>query len=335
MSGDTQNADSIKARLLKALTVAQQAVCADTEGDRVTALTLYEVCVKELDDIIPFVPEGHARVMKNYSKVYTQRVVELKTEVSYTTQKEGQGLVPNFLIHFSEQVPAAVCNRPDVPVAIRRPFWLIRVLSMSVQTGVFITDDLYLSKDIWTQDGAYLFVKGFAAKTKYCEQMVDLMNGFPQVDLTNVDLVVRELDGFLKGAEAALKQLQKEIPHEISKSHKIDKQPNQAQRVWSAFRTRITESKKTEPSAAYNSYLPWLVSLLEACQALDSWLAYYSTAPLNSEPAVHRLKLISKHLYCGLCSFVSKDLFTLLSRHMRKLRESYSRLFPDNFLVEQ
>eukprot|EP01064_Diplonema_japonicum_P012266 TRINITY_DN19730_c0_g2_i1.p1 TRINITY_DN19730_c0_g2~~TRINITY_DN19730_c0_g2_i1.p1 ORF type:complete len:361 (+),score=58.90 TRINITY_DN19730_c0_g2_i1:66-1085(+) len=335
---EVANTESIKTCLLRALTLAQQAVSADTEGDRVTALTLYDVCVKDLERIIPFVPEGHAKVMKNYSRVYTQRVLELKMEVSSTVQKETGVVIPKFPIHFIEQVPPALGTRPEVPSHIRRPFWLMKVLSLSVQTGVYITDDLYSPKDVWTQDGGYLFVKGFVAKTRYCEQMVDLMGGFAQVDLTNVDLVAKELDVFMKGAEAALKQLQKEIPNEISKSTtstaKFDKQPSQAQRAWSAFRSRINESKKTEPSVAYNSYLPWLVSLLEASLALDAWLGYYSTAPLNSELAVHKLSTISSHLYFGFCSFVSKDLFTLLNRYIRKLRESYSRLFPDNFLIQ-
>ncbi|KAJ9437939.1 putative 40S ribosomal protein S33 [Diplonema papillatum] len=336
--------DVVKQSLIKALTLAQQAVCADTEGDRATALILYSESTKQLEEIIPFVPSEHAKVMTKYSSVYSRRVTELREELTCAESHDTQFVVPQFIVQFNERITPSTTKIPTPPASIRRPFWLMRILSQTVQSGANITPEVYVGKDVWTQDGAHLVVKAIPAKTKYCETVVDLLAGLQDLDTGNTALVARYLDEFLTSSDVAYKAVQRELPADAAQMQR----ENQAEqrtgsktahvaRAWSAFRNRLTDtsSKKTEPSVTYNSYLPWLVSLLEACQVVDAFIALYSSPsqPPGADAVLQRLYAISTRFYSGLCAFVLRDLFTLLYRHMRKLRESYSRLFPAHFLT--
>ena len=325
---------TIRLNITSALTVAQQAVCADTEGDRVAALTLYEEASRQLEEIIPFVPSEHAEVMVRYSGIYAKRVAELRDELALTARPPGALRIPQFTSNFIPQEPCTVLP-PELPILLRRPFWLMQLLSHSVQKGAMLTPDVYVPRLVWTQDGAHLAVRGVVAKTRYCEQMVDLLAGATGQELLSVEVGVlcHRLDELTEGAEDVWKQLQKALPRaDVDHStEQVEKsRVGQAQRAWMALRSRMTdasENKRTEPSVAYNSYLPWLVSVLESLQALDPLVAQSHPAPV-----LQRLHKLASHLYLCLCSFVLKDMFTLLYRHMRKLRESFSRLFPKSFL---
>eukprot|EP01061_Rhynchopus_euleeides_P022070 TRINITY_DN35973_c0_g1_i1.p1 TRINITY_DN35973_c0_g1~~TRINITY_DN35973_c0_g1_i1.p1 ORF type:complete len:344 (+),score=117.80 TRINITY_DN35973_c0_g1_i1:63-1094(+) len=334
-------AETIRVNLVRALSIAQQAVSADTEGDRVTALTLYEECSRQLEDVIPFVPQQHADVMARYSGIYTKRVAELKDEVTVTSSHSDDSFcIPKFTISF---VPAQLTAAPppETPVLLRRPFWLMKIISKTVQSGAMVTEELYIPRAVWVHDGAHLSVKGVVAKTKYCEQVVDLVSSYHMssqgLDTGDVTLLCHKLDQLLDGVEAAWKHLQKDIPR-ADVDHPADQadksRVGSAQRAWQALRLRMgdsSENKKTEPSVAYNSYLPWLVSLFESLQALDPIVAQFCNGS-PSEAVLQRLHRLSGHLYLCLCSFVLKDMFTLLYRYMRRLRESFSRLYPKDFL---
>eukprot|EP01060_Flectonema_neradi_P004827 TRINITY_DN13162_c0_g1_i1.p1 TRINITY_DN13162_c0_g1~~TRINITY_DN13162_c0_g1_i1.p1 ORF type:complete len:380 (+),score=71.84 TRINITY_DN13162_c0_g1_i1:46-1140(+) len=337
----------IRRNLVSALTVAQQAVCCDTEGDKSTALMLYGEAAKQLEEIIPFIPDGHADVLMKYSGVYNHRVSELRDELAREEARNSEYLVPEFAVQFNEH-PVPPNTTPEVPEhGVRKPFWLMAVLSTSLQSGAFITPDLYLTKEVWVQNGSHLVIKAVPAKTRYCECVVDLLAPFQSIDLTDAALVQKSLDGFLTNCEKAWKVLQKEIPsaeqHHTSNSQQQQQQQKDkkgtvsavSHRAWNALRSRMADnSKKTEPSVTYNSYIPWLVSLLEAAQSIDQLITYYASPYLTNEKISQRLTKISHHFYYTTCSFILKDAFTLLHRSMRKQRESYSRLFPAHFLQE-
>ena len=346
-SDSDSDSNRIRLGLVSALTVTQQAVCCDTESDKSTALVLYGEAIKQLEEIIPFIPHGHAEVLTMYSSVYTHRISELKDELAREEARNSKYLVPEFAIQFNEH-PVPPNTTPDVPEnGVRKPFWLMSLLSTSLQSGAFITPDLYLTKEVWVQNGSHLVVKAVTAKTRYCEVLVDLLAPFQSIDQTDITLVQRTLDYFLTNSEKAWKVLQKEIPtaeqHHTSGSQQQQNQQKDrkgtvsaaSHRAWNALRSRMTDnSKKTEPSVTYNSYIPWLVSLLESSQALDQLITYYASPYLANEGISQRLTKISHHFYYTTCSFVLKDAFTLLHRSMRKQRESYSRLFPAHFLQE-
>ena len=334
--------DLLKANIVQALTLAQQAVSADTEGDKATSLTLYEECSRQLEECIPFLPAPHAVVLTRHSAVYARRAAELKEEILGRTVKKLQ--LPEFPVAFAD-AGATAHPPPDTPALLRRPLWLMKMVSQSVQTAAQLTPQVRVTRDVWTHDGAHTAIRGVAAKTQYCEHLADLLaahqhafreDGFLR-DPARVSACLADIQ---EGADAAWKRLLRELPKADTDNPgaQADRaKVGHAQRAWLALRARVGEAgdgaARTEPSVAYNSFLPWLVSLLESLQSLDPIFAHFAAAPEAATPELQaRLARLSGHLFTGPCAFVLKDLFTLLYRYMRKSREAYSRLFPKNAL---
>eukprot|EP01062_Namystynia_karyoxenos_P003315 TRINITY_DN1117_c0_g4_i1.p1 TRINITY_DN1117_c0_g4~~TRINITY_DN1117_c0_g4_i1.p1 ORF type:complete len:381 (+),score=129.45 TRINITY_DN1117_c0_g4_i1:74-1144(+) len=330
----------IRERLVHALLSAQQAVCADTEGDKETALALYTESSAVLEQILPFVPVEHGRVMGAQSSIYADRAAELRAERVEMAADAAAAVVPHFAVHFVEQPAPPRPPSDAVPGAIRRPFWLMRQISQSMQDGAYFTEAVYVPKAVWYQHGAQQAVRAVGAKIRYCERLCDLLSQLLEAPIGDTTALVQALDEFLEQAEALLRQLHKEMPKAEQQEREavVAVTPQQpATRfgtAWNALRSRIADGKKaSEPSATYNSYIPWLVNVFENVQRIDKWILHFALPEHGSDAVTQRLHKLSSHFYFGPCAFVLRDMFLLLQRFMKKSRESYSRLFPDSFQV--
>eukprot|EP01065_Artemidia_motanka_P004046 TRINITY_DN11959_c0_g1_i1.p1 TRINITY_DN11959_c0_g1~~TRINITY_DN11959_c0_g1_i1.p1 ORF type:complete len:345 (+),score=96.00 TRINITY_DN11959_c0_g1_i1:54-1088(+) len=338
-AGPETTPEAIRGRLVHALVSAQQAVSADTEGDTDTALPLYSEASAVLEQILPFVPEGHAKVMAHNSSIYADRAAELRKEMIELAAGAGSaGVVPAFPVQFVERPPPPLPTE-SVPGTIRRPFWLMRQVSLSMQTGAYLTSAIFVPKAVWYQPGAHTIVKAVGAKIRYCENLCGLIERLLEAGTSSVPVLVRALDAFTEDAEGLLRSLHKDIPKAEQKDREaaVPSQHGRAKllaalrnpREWSS----ALRPQAREPDATYNSYIPWLVNVFETAQRIDLWIQVFARPEHGSDAVIQRLHKISTHFYFGLCAFVVRDMFLLLQRYIKRSQESYSRLFPHGFQV--
>eukprot|EP01065_Artemidia_motanka_P004047 TRINITY_DN11959_c0_g1_i2.p1 TRINITY_DN11959_c0_g1~~TRINITY_DN11959_c0_g1_i2.p1 ORF type:complete len:256 (+),score=37.66 TRINITY_DN11959_c0_g1_i2:54-821(+) len=209
-AGPETTPEAIRGRLVHALVSAQQAVSADTEGDTDTALPLYSEASAVLEQILPFVPEGHAKVMAHNSSIYADRAAELRKEMIELAAGAGSaGVVPAFPVQFVERPPPPLPTE-SVPGTIRRPFWLMRQVSLSMQTGAYLTSAIFVPKAVWYQPGAHTIVKAVGAKIRYCENLCGLIERLLEAGTSSVPVLVRALDAFTRTYRRRSKRTEKQ-----------------------------------------------------------------------------------------------------------------------------
>lgn len=319
--------------LVQAMSSLQQASAADMEGLSETAIALYQHSSERLSVLLPLVPIDHADVLAQHLASIKHRVDALKNDKVKGSNTRD---FPKFPVHFSPQ-PVPVGDGPfSAPhQTALRPFWLMHAMSDSMQTGAYITPDLYVTKHVWLQNGALTAVPYVPQKVKFLTALSEAMEPLQQLSLADSTQVLAGLDVFLKEAEEA-KQI---FDHEVGKKTGSVPQRGRLERGFRELLHKgqnVLKSWKLQQDAEYNAYFAWAVNALEQSQLFHRWTIYYSHNEECQRTAdvVERLHQVAAFFYFGVCIFLLQDMFVLLGRYLAKSRESLSRLLPSDVKFE-
>eukprot|EP00761_Pharyngomonas_kirbyi_P013843 gb/GECH01013872.1/.p1 GENE.gb/GECH01013872.1/~~gb/GECH01013872.1/.p1 ORF type:complete len:366 (+),score=102.50 gb/GECH01013872.1/:1-1098(+) len=336
---------TVDTRIKEAISIAHQAVEADKAGNIEKARALYSEAAHRLQQMIGFVPEGHSQIVKKYCTVYMNRATELKETLSRTPQQTtaGEHLAqtaptkqfqpPEFPVPFVEEEIPEIDIEPAPEDPHRRTFWLISLLLRTMRNGGFLTPELYISKAVWTQEGAK--IAATQAKAEFCSRMTDELRILKRKDPKNPQELCPSLDEFLLKSEGIHDVLIRKHPSlsntgDQSTGGKLLSFGRSIARGAGSWTMGLVANRGNKSSKHDNEpYVPWLIMLLEESMFLDDWLEHCREQ--NNQEATQKLERISVFMYNHVCIFVLHDLNHLLDRYLRKTRESLSRLFPKHY----
>lgn len=258
--------------------------------------------------------------------------------------------IPEFSHSEYQKIPADM---------VRRPFWLMNLLSTSIKSGAHISPNLYISRDVWFQkkiSGKHL--QNLHVKMMFCERLYIMLkelslNQNLLFSGTNKEstyaFLGERLDDFMKKAEKEYELLSKTIQN--SKTKKLFALGKIYSRVFSTNKkganvnnneTNLYEiaqqnSVTNGTNQGYDNvpYVPVLSKLFDHCQYLDDWFVhvvkYQKSLPSDSPEAFVKsvknvrqlLESIAIFLYFRLCGFVLSDLHILLEYYLRQMRDSF------------
>jgi hypothetical protein len=306
-----------------ALGSLQQATAADIEGCTASALPLYlNACVR-FESLLCFLPEAHADVVRRHVESVRQRIDVLRSEKG---SKGPEAELPQFPVEFR---PISLPEEgPFVmpAAAVLRPFWMMRVLSRSMQEGAFVTPDLFVPKEVWHQDGAATVVAFIGAKIRFLSTTFDAMEPFQKVThLGDARQLVKILDSFLRKAEAAKSAFDQEVG---KRADEAIAQRSRWERGVRELLHRGQQLWKTQQGAGFNTCVTWAVNVLGRAQILDPWIQSFLGVSGGPAEVLERLHKTSAFFFFGPCSFILQDMLLLCERYQEKSRESFSRLLP-------
>lgn len=309
--------DAYGESLVLALTVLQQGTAADFAGQREEAVELYTAAMSQLESVAPMLPaELGETVRRNVEEV------RRKTEGLRRT-REAKAVVapfPRFPIEFvSIPLPPEEYAVPREPFS--RVFWLMRSLERSIGSGAYLAPGLYVSKDVWMQEGGAGALKHIAAKIKYLAALCEAMD--PLRSMTTLGV-----------AASTRQQLQKFIDAESVLRDTLDydtgKRDAKAQKksVWDAFSRKAKNWRQQEGNLEL--CLTWAVNALEQGQLFERWWIYHTQTAATAEVNEIKTQLthISRQLYTGICQFLLQDAAVLIQRYQDKCAKSSVKLLP-------
>lgn len=319
-----------------ALAILQQASAADLAGETAVALPLYVSAASRFELLMPTIPSDHASVLLQHLEGIRQRAEVLRSEKN---RKVANVSYPSFPQQFQHQSIPLEDGRHAVPHAtVLRPYWLMQTISKSMQHGAFITPDLYISKDVWYQDGAAAIVTFVGPKVRLLTAICEALEPLQRVtSLSDKKPVNKVLDGFLATADRVKGIFDGEVGK--TKANTNIAQRSKVERgVWEFLHKgqSMLKNWKSQQDASYNSYVAWSVNVLEQSQLLNRWTQYFlqGEGATGFPDVLERLHNISAFLYYSCCSFLIQDMMLLAERFTEKSRESVSRFLPVDVKVE-
>ena len=344
-TGDGSWQGDARPQIQIALGLLQQATAADTEGATDVALKLYHETVSRFDNVINIVPPQYASVIAKHMTTTKQRLETLKKEKSLggvTTASSNS--FPAFPINFIAQPLPVYDEQASAPPAatVLRPFWMMHLLSQSMQSGAYITPSIYVSKSIWLQDGATTVVAGIGPKVKYLSVLCELLHDVQLLSHSDPRKFAKGLDEFLQGADECYNLFAQEVGKKGANSGAgADGAPmpqrskfNRGVRELLHRGQSVLKSWKLNQDATYSSYIAWAVNVFEQAQLFDRWIHYFSESSEAPPEILERLHRVATVFYVGPCRFLLHDMFLLVERYTERSRESISRLLPGNIVLK-
>lgn len=324
--------------IVTAVSLLQQASAADAEGNAELASKIYtEVCTR-LEGQLPYLPPEHQELTAKHLHSIKQRIQVIRDE---KLRPSAASDYPKFVVAFKEH-PTPVEDTRDVlpPSTILRPFWLMRLISKSMQSGAYVVPGIYVSKAVWTQDGALSTVTVIPQKVKYLGSLCEALEPMQAVSASDEKKFIQALDNFLQLANSLRVQYVADVG--AAKANLSTVAVPHRSKLELGFRELLNKGKnllsnwKIQQNATYSEYLAWAVNALEQAQLFDRWITFFSTTTRGnvSVDVMDRLHRISAYFYFWPCRIVLQDMFFLLERYMSKARESLSRLLPVDIVLQ-
>ncbi|KPI83848.1 hypothetical protein ABL78_7114 [Leptomonas seymouri] len=317
------NAETSVEALREALTVLQQATALDFSGDLENAVEAYTAAVTHFDAVVEVLPPDLAEtVRRNTEEV--RRKIDMLRRSRWT--REQSSLFPSFTIQFVPTTTPVEDYR--VPhSAFSRVFWLMRLLKRSIQQGAFLTPSLYVSRDVWLQDGGRASLRFISAKTKYMSALCSAMEPLRSMTtLGDISKTERSLRRFVDEE----RELRSSLDNDIGLVKDVKPQKKS---VWGALAKKA--KSWTHQESSYDLCLTWAVNALEQGQLFERWYVYFAQAargvspvPSGIEVTLDLLQHIGVQLYTGLCVFLLHDMTVLVERYQVKCMKSVTRLLP-------
>jgi len=243
---------------------------------------------------------------------------------------------------------------------VRRPFWLMRLLARSMREGAHVSQNLYVSRDVWYQkDANQKYLAHLGPKVQFCERLYILLKELHMYEehllakenqLQNLAHLDEKITEFMKQAEREHEVLSKAI--QSSKSKKMFGIGKIYSKVFSGSSSKKASGDASGVSGdsgsaagagsgaddAQTPYVPVLIKLFDQCQFVDKWYSYVDELSKTNtdEPTLerttkiknvrHSIESMSMLLYLRLCSFVLQDMHTLLECYLRQMRDSFEDL---------
>lgn len=317
------NTETSVEALMEALAVLQQATALDFSGDVESAVEMYIAAVSRFDAVVEVLPADLAdTVRRNTEEI--RRKIDMLRRSRWT--REQTSLFPSFTIQFvPAPIPVEDYRVPRSPFS--RVFWLMRLLERSIQSGAFLTPSLYVSRDVWLQDGGGGSLRFISAKIKYMSALCTAME--PLRSMTTLGDIVKT-EKCLKKFVDVERELRGSLDSEIGLVK--DAKP-QKKSVWGALAKKA--KSWTHQESNYDVCLTWAVNALEQGQLFERWYIYFAQAakgvspvPPGIEVILDLLQHIGVQLYTGMCVFLLHDMTILVERYQVKCEKSVTRLLP-------
>lgn len=329
--------------LSHALSRLQQASAADLAGESEDAAALYLGACARLEEVVVYLPQPFRESIHQHIQTARYRVDELRGDAS-----KGPCLYPRFPVEFTAAPAPVGTGVPfKVPISVvRRPFWVLGQLSKSMQSGAFLTPDLYVSKAVWQQVGGGEAVPYLGPKVRYLSGLCDALEPF-SADVSrmgNVGVLLRLLDTLIATGEDLQGIYDAETGHKtdgtiVSKGGS-GKKSLLKRGVGSLLSKGISIVKifKGRTDVSYPAYLAWGANVLEQGKVFDLWVQHFSSTDERQQgtyaAVLDRLHRLSAFIYFGPCTLMLRDAFLLSQRYVERSREAASRLLPVEAVVD-
>ncbi|KAI5685549.1 hypothetical protein MNV84_04750 [Leishmania braziliensis] len=309
--------------LMEALAVLQQATALDFSGDVEDAVEMYIAAVTCLDAVAEVLPADLAETVKRNTEAI-RRKIDILRRSRWT--HEQTALFPSFTIQFVPvPIPIEDYRVPRSPFS--RVFWLMRLLKRSIHQGAFFTPSLYVSREVWMQNGSGASLRFVGAKIKYtsalCSAIEPLQSMKTLGDIEKTEVHLRRFVDIER-------ELRSTLDSEIGRV-KDAKQPKKS--VWGTLTKKAKSWAHQESN--YDVCLTWASRALEEGQLFERWHIYFAQAVKGVSPVppgiqliLDLLQYIGVQLYSGLCVFLLHDMTMLVERYQCKCQKSVARLLP-------
>lgn len=303
--------------IIHALTILQQATSAELT-DVEEAMELYVAASGYLSSISGLLSEEFADVARKNIEEIRLKIDNLRR---IRWMKEQPKYFPEFQLQFV-RIPIPVEDFVVPTSSFSRVFWLMRMLQLSMHKGAFFTKSLFVSKDVWHQDGNTLCLHHLGSKQRCFSTLSQAIQPINTIhSLGNSDEILPVLKNFRDIAEDQVKNLAVEM------GEKTSLQPPKKD-IWKAIQRSLLH---TRADVKFDNFLASCSTLFEQCQCFERLHLYFSEGDLNDSQCsaiIDILTQISKILYSGPCIRVLRDMITLVDRYHHKSRKSVCSLLP-------
>ncbi|KAK7194437.1 hypothetical protein NESM_000360300 [Novymonas esmeraldas] len=309
--------------LMEALAVLQQATALDFSGEVEDAVEMYIAAVTRLDAVAEVLPPDLAETVKRNTEEVRRKIDMLRRS---RWARDQTSFFPSFTIQFvPAPIPIEDYRVPRAPFS--RVFWLMRVLERSIQQGAFFTPSLYVSREVWMQDGGGASLRFVGAKIRYTSALCSAMEPLRSMTtLGDMDKTEKHLRKFVD----IERDLRTTLDSEIGRVK--DAKP-QKKSVWGALAKKA--KSWTHQESNYDVCLNWVSSALDQGQLFERWHIYFAQAAKGVSPVppaiqsiLDLLQHIAVQLYSGLCLVLLQDMTILVERYQCKCQKSVTRLLP-------
>ncbi|GET89528.1 hypothetical protein, conserved [Leishmania tarentolae] len=308
--------------LMEALAVLQQATALDFSGDVEGAVEMYIAAVTRLDAVAGVLPAHLAETVQRNTEAI-RRKIDMLRRSRWT--REQTTLFPSFTTQFVPvPIPIEDYRVPRSPFS--RVFWLMRLLKRSIHQGAFFTPSLYVSREVWMQDGCGASLRFVSAKTKYISALCNAMEPLRSMTtLGDIEKTEMHLRKFID----VERELRSTLDREMGRVK--DAKPQKS--VWGALAKKA--KLWTHQESNYEMCVTWASSALEQGQLFERWHIYFAQAVKGVSPVQPGIQLIldllqhiGVQLYTGLCVFLLHDMTILVERYQCKCQKSVTHLLP-------
>lgn len=309
--------------LMEALAVLQQATALDFAGEVEEAVEMYIAAVSRLDAVAEVLPADLAETVKRNTEEVRRKIDMLRRS---RWARDQTSFFPAFTTQFVPvPIPIEDYRIPRSPFS--RVFWLMRVLERSIHQGAFLTPSLYVSREVWMQDGGGTSLRFVGSKIKYMSVLCSAMEPLRSMTtLGDIEKTEKHLRKFVD----VERELRCTLDSEIGRVK--DAKP-QKKTVWGALAKKA--KSWTHQESNYDVCLHWATSALDQGQLFERWHIYFAQAakavspvPSGIQVILDLLQHIGIQFYSGLCVFLLHDMTILVERYQCKCQKSVTRLLP-------
>eukprot|EP00741_Cyanophora_paradoxa_P019470 tig00021127_g18795.t1 len=353
----------------RAIAQAKLAVELDQKGDFVNAITKYKYALQLIEAEIPKQTDpARIQQLTSYIQAYKSRVKFLEeqkekdAEQRLSQELERQQLnaepavrsppaaaaaaaaaavaaaapsagfrPPVFMLHFEE---ARIVGKPPTDKGpsspLHRPFWLMARLQESMETGGYLTEKLYVPRDLWLQRGAKIqaiqakmgFCQELKAEILHLEKAAESRERFPEV-----------LEEFKQRVLQMRNALSKALPY-IQASAAEEKEKGVMSRIGAAIAKKAVHAKNVILASRIeddSAYIHALVDTFKQTSCIEAWIWKYeelAKTDAGARKVLDRLEVVAEFYYQVVCKFVMRDLSMLIERYIRRSRESLVFALP-------
>eukprot|EP01090_Pellita_catalonica_P021268 TRINITY_DN7917_c0_g1_i1.p1 TRINITY_DN7917_c0_g1~~TRINITY_DN7917_c0_g1_i1.p1 ORF type:complete len:337 (+),score=46.14 TRINITY_DN7917_c0_g1_i1:52-1062(+) len=306
-------------RLSVALESAQGAVEEDEKSNFSRAITKYNEAIAIMESEVGNVtPASRKEILLNKLNLYKKRVRSLEKY-----RETGAGMVlrrqtktkpaPMFPVAWLPmKLPPPEGLEPAPADPVRRPFWLMKRIAHSLDSGYYISEHLYISRVVWYQSE----VKYIAIQHKIAclEALRDGFINLRVVDIKDVDQTCQHLGAFVEQLDSIQAMLAKHLSHiKPPVEHSLLRDIGaRAVRGAGVLKTNFSAST-TDPGQL--GLL--LLDIFQKAKILEIWIDIFEEK--KAEQPLELLKRVSNFFGTVLLNFVMRDLSMMCMQYMKKM----------------
>lgn len=306
------------------LILAKEAVSLDCEGKFDSALLVYERLINDLqsDVVVESLNEAEDEDKLVHLIIqYSERISQLRALI-----QDPQTLAPitqsNVWRYDDIAVPlwlnrSKTVFEPAPQQEYRKPYWLMRLLHLSIHQGAYISDTVFIAQQVWNQKDVRFTLPD--TQKVVLDTVIAWIKKAKDTTINNNNLEL---------ASSEFQQLQEKLAALWMVMSKTFKNINTASVIASESAVSScaiyieTQLALVSKNSTTNNIITALLSrLFSMAQYLDSWLMNIETLPQdrpNVENIRNNLIKISAFLWEAMLSVIINDLRTLMRHYINK-----------------